>query len=112
MPIFTLTDITFNPSKQATGPLSPLVGGNSAYNYNMYRYPIDLGGSDRAHYMVIHINQQAKTQFGGTLSGDKPTVVADRLAAGSAGAAAFGGSVDAVTNVAAGVLNQAINTVT
>lgn len=111
MAIFTLTDITFNPAKQATGPLSPLVAGNSAYNYNMYRYPIDLGGSDRAHYMVIHINQQAKTQFSGTLSGDKPTVVSDRLASGSAGAAAFGGSVQQVTNVVGGVLQQAVNTV-
>ena len=47
MPIFNLTDITFNPSKNATGPNSPLVG--SKYEYNMYRYPIDLGSSDRAH---------------------------------------------------------------
>ena len=96
MALFSLTDITFGKTGNPTGPLGALQ--SSQYESNTYRYPIDLGGSDRAHYMVIHINQQAKTQFGGTLSGDKPTVVADRLAAGgSAGAAAFGGSVISAT---------------
>lgn len=110
MPIFNLTDITFNPSKNATGPNSPLVG--SKYEYNMYRYPIDLGASDKAHYMVIHINEQAKTQFGGETTGDKPTVVQDRIGAGSsAGAAAFGGSFSKLVDTTSGVVNQAINTV-
>ena len=110
MPIFNLTDITFNPTKNATGPNSPLVG--SKYEYNMYRYPLDLGSSDKAHYIVIHINEQAKTQFGGELSGDKPTVVQDRMGAGgSAGAAAFGGSVGKVVDTMSGVVNQAVNSV-
>jgi hypothetical protein len=81
MPIFNLTDITFNKAtgNKATGPLAPLDGSNDKYDLNTYKYPIDLGSTDKAHYMIININEQGQTQFPGQLSGDKPTVVQNFL---------------------------------
>jgi hypothetical protein len=81
MPIFNLTDITFNKAtgNKATGPLASLDGSNDKYNLNTYKYPIDLGSTDKAHYMIININEQGQTQFPGQLSGDKPTVVQNFL---------------------------------
>lgn len=41
----------------------------------LYRYPIDLGNSNRAHYMVIHINEQVRTSFANSQDGlDVPTI--------------------------------------
>ena len=73
MPIFNLTDITFKAPTSGSGPLASLAG--SKYDLNTYKYPIDLGSTDKAHYMVININEQGKTQFAGTPSGDLPTVI-------------------------------------
>ena len=73
MPIFNLTDITFKAPTSGSGPLASLAG--SKYDLNTYKYPIDLGNTDKAHYMVININEQGKTQFAGTPSGDLPTVI-------------------------------------
>ena len=73
MPIFNLTDITFKAPTRGSGPLASLAG--SKYDLNTYKYPIDLGNTDKAHYMVININEQGKTQFAGTPSGDLPTVI-------------------------------------
>jgi hypothetical protein len=39
------------------------------------RYPLDVGGMDKGHYMIIHINEQHHTQFSsGSLATDLPTV--------------------------------------
>ena len=60
MPFFSLTDIKIkDPSNTAQqGSLLP-----SAYESNVLRYPLDIGSLDKGHYMVIHVNQQVKTQF-------------------------------------------------
>lgn len=47
----------------------------SQYDYYTYRYPIDLGSPDKAHYMVIHINEQTKTQFPSRTTSDVPSVI-------------------------------------
>lgn len=45
---------------------------------DLYRYPIDLGNSNRAHYMVIHINEQIRTSFGNTLDENSVPTIYDR----------------------------------
>jgi hypothetical protein len=67
MALFGFSDISFN--KGATdrkGPLSPLVG--SEFEKSTFRYPLDVGNADKAHYLVIYIRQQRQTQFKGNLA--------------------------------------------
>lgn len=60
MAIFNLTDISFGNSS-STGGTNTLVGGK--YESNLHRYPIDIGETNRGHYMVIHINVQDASQY-------------------------------------------------
>lgn len=78
MALFQLNDIVFNKDKSTPrGPLAALAGSN--YQYNTFKYPRDLGAADKGHYVVFHINEQAKTQFpSATASGDLPQVVQNR----------------------------------
>ena len=76
MALFNLTDIVFNGGKGATGPLSALA--TTRFGINTYKYPTDLGNIDKAHYIIININEQARTQFSGTRDfNTKPTVVSN-----------------------------------
>ena len=54
MAFFGLSDITISPENNK-GPLSDLFQGDVT---NTFRYPMDVGNYDKAHYMVIHIFQQ------------------------------------------------------
>lgn len=77
MALFNLTGISLtNNQKTRSGSTGPLVGGK--YESNIYRYPQDIGNYDKGHYMVIHINEQVHTNYKGDLSGDDPTVIANR----------------------------------
>jgi hypothetical protein len=62
MAFFGLSDITFTKDENRKGPLGPLFKGTVT---NTFRYPIDIGNYDKGHYMVIHVNEQKKTQFTG-----------------------------------------------
>jgi hypothetical protein len=65
MALFGFSDIQFNSSSgPVKGPLAALEG--TQFEKNTYRYPIDVGSTDKAHYMVIYIRQQNKTQYPGT----------------------------------------------
>jgi hypothetical protein len=75
MALFTLTDIRFNSDKNRTS--NKIIGDK--YKINTLRYPIDLGEVDKGHYMVIHINQQRRTQFSGATTDDETTAVQNRL---------------------------------
>lgn len=76
MALFNLTDITFNGGKGATGPLSALA--TTRFGMNTFKYPSDLGNMDKAHYVVININEQARTQFPGTRDNSaKPSIVSN-----------------------------------
>ena len=35
------------------------------YDFDILRYPLDVGNYDKGHYMVIHINKQKNSQFTG-----------------------------------------------
>lgn len=69
MALFGLSDISFNKGvTDRAGPLAALV--DNKFKQNTYRYPIDIGNADKAHYMVIYIRQQKSTQYPGTVIGD------------------------------------------
>ena len=56
-----LSDISVQGGGQPSGPLGKL--SSTDYGSNTYRYPADLGSSDKNHYMMIQILQQRKSQF-------------------------------------------------
>jgi hypothetical protein len=95
MALFTLTDIRFNSDRRRTS--NQLL--ENKYKVNTLRYPIDLGEVDKGHYMVIHINEQKRTQFPGVTTEDDTTAVQNRL-----GLNRFnGGSTDMIGVAAKGI---------
>ena len=78
MALFNLTDISFKAPSSARGPLASLTGENSEYASSTLRFPSDIGSSDKAHYMVININEQEKTQFPGAQTNDSPFIIKNR----------------------------------
>jgi hypothetical protein len=77
MALFSFTDIKFSSKSDARSSSNRLTG-DSAYDYNIMKYPIDLGDVGKGHYMVIHVNQQRNTKFKVPLSGDLPTIFENR----------------------------------
>ena len=64
MALFSLTDIKYKKEKRGK---SAAIGGSE---YNIRRFPIDLGNWDKGHYMLFHINTSKHTTFTGAgLSG-------------------------------------------
>ena len=63
MSLFSLGDIKFKKGFNKSGPLAPLT--SSKYENVNFRFPMDIGNSDKGHYMTFYIRQQEKTQFGG-----------------------------------------------
>ena len=75
MALFTLTDIRFTSDKNRSA--NKIVGDK--YKINTLRYPIDLGEIDKGHYMILHVNEQKRTQFPGLTTDDETTAVQNRL---------------------------------
>jgi len=114
MGIFNLTDITFSKdASKKSGPLASLVGGSSAFAYNVFRYPIDIGNYDKGHYMVFHINEQIKTNFPGTATGlDTATGLSQNNYAKSAvGAVSVAGKVSGLIQYGTEIVNSVLNKV-
>lgn len=79
MAMFSFADIRFGTATiPGFGANQDLLGGK--YGYEIYRYPIDIGSVDKGHYMVIHINEQRRTQVGSRAinNGDLPTIYENR----------------------------------
>ena len=57
MALFSLTDIKFLPSDSRGSNLTD-------FNLNNKRYPIDLGSTDKGHYIMFYIFTQNRTQVG------------------------------------------------
>ena len=83
MALFNLTNISFKAPGSGSGPLAPLLTEDKKYARNTYRYPSDLGSSDKAHYMVININEQRLTSFSGEGTGDTPQAIRNNINNGS-----------------------------
>lgn len=65
---------------QRYGLPDSLIQGDEKYNYNTLRYPLDIGSADKGHYIVIHINTQARTQYQtSNLSSDNPSYIDQAL---------------------------------
>jgi len=120
MALFNLTDISFKAPGSARGPLASLTE-NSEYASSTLRFPSDIGSSDKAHYMVININEQKKTQFSGQASEkDKPFVIQNRndnpvlqpliFQAGAVGAD-IANALNGVISGASGVPGKIVDTV-
>ena len=105
MALFNLTNISFTPPGSAKGPLASLTE-NKKYERNTYRYPSDLGSSDKAHYMVININEQRLTSFSGEGTGDTPQAIKNNINNGSFAA----GTSYQLANLG-NIINQASNAV-
>ena len=69
MPLFSLTDITFGGSSRNRDTTTSQLS-DTAYKYNILRYPNDLGNYDKGHYILLHINQQKLTQVGSETTND------------------------------------------
>lgn len=71
MALFTLSDITYKAQEaRKIGPLP-----NELFGQNLLRYPIDIGETDKGHYMVIHINVQNKTEYSSRLAEDSRSTI-------------------------------------
>jgi len=105
MALFGLTDIKIGGRGSVSiGDLRESGSGilPSRYESNTYRYPIDIGDTNKGHYMVIHINQQDKTQFSGTTTDDLPTIFENRQSTG-----VYPGGVYSTSILAEALLNVA-----
>jgi len=114
MALFNLTDISFKAPTSARGPLASLTE-NLEYARNTYRYPSDLGSSDKAHYIVININVQRNTNFKFEETKDTPTAIANNLAYGRLAAgttplnSTLGAAATKALNTSVGIANQVGN---
>jgi hypothetical protein len=77
MALFSFADIKFTPTNRKDSARNNLTP-NSQYRSKISRYPIDIGDTNKGHYMVIHINEQLKTQFKGSEASDDPTIISSR----------------------------------
>lgn len=80
MSLFNFAGIRFGSAKiPGFGESQSLLGNK--FGYDILRYPIDIGSTDKGHYMVIHINEQRRTQFKNTPGpiGDLPTIYENRI---------------------------------
>lgn len=60
MALFNLTDIAYKRGEQRD--FKPFASRERSGFYTA-RYPLDLGSTDRGHYMLIHINVQEKSAY-------------------------------------------------
>lgn len=104
MALFTLTDIKIKGREDIAGTSSIVP---SRYLYNTYRYPEDIGNLDKGHYMVIHVNEQTKTQFKNELSSDLPTIFENRRTTGVSSGASY--ATSQVANISLNLVQDLSN---
>lgn len=111
MALFTLSDIKFKVPKEAKRSSSLLAGGK--YENNIFRYPLDIGNYDKGHYVLIHINEQVHTQYKSDLTGDDPTIIANRKRFVTPTASSnFGALAGAVGEAAEAIKEKVSSTIT
>lgn len=111
MSILSFLDTVYDTAQhsQRYGTPGTMIQGDSRYDYNTLRYPLDIGSADKGHYVVIHINTQQKTQFNPSgYSWDDPTVIANmRKMVEMRGRYGVGGAAQTATAEAGKFLNSA-----
>jgi hypothetical protein len=69
MALFGFSDISFNKSSgNRIGPLSSLSG--SQFETTTLRYPLDIGNTDKSHYVIFYIREQKESSFKRTTVSD------------------------------------------
>jgi hypothetical protein len=76
MSLFSFANISFKSKTRKLGVDKNNLGAN--FQYDIYRYPIDLGSSDKGHYMMFHINQQKSSKLLSREVNDTPTIVQNK----------------------------------
>jgi hypothetical protein len=76
MSLFSFANISFGSKNRSVG--NDIQNLGAKFGYNIYRYPIDLGSSDKGHYMMFHVNEQRMTSYASKAMDDKPTVLENR----------------------------------
>jgi len=89
MSLFSFANISFGSKSRKIDASKNLISSNE---YNIYRYPIDLGSSDKGHYMVFHVNGQLRSKLVGSSQAvnDRPTIIDNKIAFGVPNAAQVG----------------------
>jgi hypothetical protein len=106
MALFTLTDIKIKGEKNIRGTSNIIP---PRYSYNTFRYPEDIGNLDKGHYMVIHINEQTRTQFASNPSNDLPTIFENRSRTGVSSGGAY--ATQQLSSLALNLVNKLSDTV-
>jgi hypothetical protein len=105
MSLFGFGDIKFNKQdSRKFGPLSALEGTD--FEKNTFRYPIDVGSTDKGHYMVIYIRQQRHTSYGGKTIGDSAIPVTK---GSSAASQTLGANIGSASGAFGGELLSKVN---
>jgi hypothetical protein len=95
MALFNLTDISYKREERNFPSAFNRLSTDPSVNrrtFGLKRYPLDVGGTDKGHYMMIHINVQEKSIFQANFSGDLPTIQRNRAGlAAQTGATNIGG---------------------
>jgi hypothetical protein len=81
MALFNLTDIAYKRGEERNfTPFNKMQSENTGKYLGLMRYPIDLGSTDKGHYMLIHINVQEKTSYQANFDeGVLPTIQRNRI---------------------------------
>jgi hypothetical protein len=69
MGLFTFTDISVSDEERTYSNALD----NPAQGYNVLRYPVDLGSTDKGHYMLLYINTQKRSKYDFEVDGNTPT---------------------------------------
>ena len=78
MAFFSLTDIKYIPGQNRNFEIN-----SDQFNIHNRRYPIDVGSTDKGHYMMFFINVQERTQVGGYTYDDTATAKVSENTSGS-----------------------------
>lgn len=103
--LFGLTTLLgLTSSKFGTAERSGVSGAGldfkNKYDMNILKYPLDIGDYPRGHYMIIHINEQVKTQFSATQRGGQTGGTTAVGASRAETAQMLGGSTNAISATA------------
>ena len=92
MAFFSLTDIKYIPGQNRNFEIN-----SDQFNVDNKRYPIDVGSTDKGHYMMFFINVQERTQVGGYNYDDTATAKVLENRSGSQNV--FTGGQEIFTNI-------------
>lgn len=79
MSLFSLADLKITDKIRSLSSPNVLVDRLGQKGYKLYRYPIDIGDTDKGHYMMIYINTQKQSEYKFQVSNDLPTVIQNRV---------------------------------